>query len=142
MKREGDLVTPKKNPRVGTQSSILPFNQRVGRLMLEANSGPIMRARVFWVLSMLLLCAWSSQPISLDDEVVESSAPTNQQQNWNQASRPIWQSGWSPQVWQPLPGRRKVGRTRRDPLVGLSRFVFTSVSKQQTALGGTYWGAL
>ena len=52
--------------------------------MLEANSGPIMRGRVFWVLSMLLLCAWSSQPIALEDEVVESSAPTNQQQNWNQ----------------------------------------------------------
>ena len=71
--------------------------------MLEGNSGQIMRARVFLVLFALLLCSWSSIPDPLQEEVSESSAPTNQQQTWNQANRPIWQSGWSPQLWQPQP---------------------------------------
>ena len=71
--------------------------------MLEVNSSPIMRARVFLVLFALLLCSWSGTLGSLQEEVSESSAPTNQQQTWNQANRPIWQSGWSPQLWQPQP---------------------------------------
>ncbi len=71
--------------------------------MLEVNSRPIMRGRVFLMLFALLLCAWSGTPDALQDEVSESSVPTNQQQAWNQAHRPIWQSGWSPQLWQPQP---------------------------------------
>ena len=71
--------------------------------MLEVNSRPIMRARVFFMLFALLLCSWSSTPEPLQDEVSESPAPTNQNQTWNQAHRPIWQSGWSPQLWQPQP---------------------------------------
>ncbi|MCS5535354.1 MAG: hypothetical protein NZ802_05825, partial [Candidatus Poseidoniales archaeon] len=62
-----------------------------------------MRGRVFLMLFALLLCAWSGTPDALQDEVSESSVPTNQQQAWNQAHRPIWQSGWSPQLWQPQP---------------------------------------
>ena len=61
--------------------------------MLEVNSRPIMRGRVFLMLFALLLCAWSGTPDALQDEVSESSVPTNQQQAWNQAHRPIWQSG-------------------------------------------------
>ena len=71
--------------------------------MLEVKSRRIMRARVFWVLSILLLCAWSSTPISLDEDPLESASATNQQQNWNQPNRPVWESGWSPQIWQPQP---------------------------------------
>ena len=71
--------------------------------MLEVKSRTIMRARVFWVLSILLLCAWSSTPISLDEDPLESASATNQQQNWNQPNRPVWESGWSPQIWQPQP---------------------------------------
>ena len=71
--------------------------------MLEANSSPIMRVSVFGVLSLLLLCAWSSVPSTLQDEPVEPSSATNQEQNWNLQNRPIWQSGWSPQLWQPQP---------------------------------------
>ena len=71
--------------------------------MLEVNSRPIMRARVFFMLFALLLCSWASTPEPLQYEVSESSAPTNQNQTWNQAHRPIWQSVWSPQLWQPQP---------------------------------------
>ena len=62
-----------------------------------------MRSRVFLVLSALLLCTWSGVPAPLQDEVVESSVPANNQQTWNQPNSPIWQSGWSPQIWQPQP---------------------------------------
>ena len=71
--------------------------------MLEVNSRPTMRGRVFLMLFPLLLCAWSGTLDTLQEEVSESSVPTNQQQTWNQAHRPIWQSGWSPQLWQPQP---------------------------------------
>ena len=71
--------------------------------MLEVDSSQIMRGRVFFVLFALLLCSWSGTPDALQDEVDEASVPTNQQQNWNQPIRPIWQSGWSPQLWQPQP---------------------------------------
>ena len=71
--------------------------------MSEVKSRRIMRARVFWVLSILLLCAWSSTPIALDEEPTEAASVSNQQQNWNQPNRPVWQSGWSPQIWQPQP---------------------------------------
>ena len=39
--------------------------------MLEGNSGPIMRARVFLVLFALLLCGWASIPDPLQEEVSE-----------------------------------------------------------------------
>ena len=71
--------------------------------MLEVDSSQIMRGRVFFVLFALLLCSWSGTPDALEDEVDEASVPTNQQQNWNQPIRPIWQSGCSPQLWQPQP---------------------------------------
>ena len=85
------------------QCFFLVFKQTVGRLMSEVKSRRIMRARVFWVLSILLLCAWSSTPIALDEEPTEAASVSNQQQNWNQPNRPVWQSGWSPQIWQPQP---------------------------------------
>ena len=32
-----------------------------------------------------------------------SQVATNQEQSWSQTHRPIWQSGWTPQLWQPQP---------------------------------------
>jgi len=62
-----------------------------------------MRARALWVIFILLLCTWSGTVSTLQDEPVVSSVPTNQQQSWSQTNQPIWQSGWSPQLWQPQP---------------------------------------
>ena len=62
-----------------------------------------MRARAFWVISILLLCTWTGTVPTLQDEQVVSSVATNQQQSWSQTNQPIWQSGWSPQLWQPQP---------------------------------------
>jgi WD40 repeat protein len=71
--------------------------------MLVVESRLIMRGRVFLVLSALILCSWSGIPEPLQDDVLESSVPSNQQQSWNQPNGPIWQSGWSSQIWQPQP---------------------------------------
>ncbi len=62
-----------------------------------------MRAHVLWTLSLLLLCAWSGVPEPLEEPNETSSVAVNQEQNWAQTNRPIWQSGWSPQSWQPQP---------------------------------------
>ena len=71
--------------------------------MFKFNLGTIMRARAFWVISILLLCTWTGSVPTLQDEQVVSSVATNQQLSWSQTNQPIWQSGWSPQLWQPQP---------------------------------------
>ena len=71
--------------------------------MIEGICRVFMRARVFWVLSLLMLCAWSSVPAPLEEVKEASHTATNQEQPWSQTNRPIWQSGWSPQLWQPQP---------------------------------------
>ena len=71
--------------------------------MIEGICRVFMRARVFWVLSLLMLCAWSSVPAPLEEVKEPSHTAINQEQPWSQTNRPIWQSGWSPQLWQPQP---------------------------------------
>ena len=72
-------------------------------MMIDVICSPHMRARVLWVLSILMLCAWSGVPTPLAEERETSHFATNQAQRWSQTDRPIWQSGWSPQLWQPQP---------------------------------------
>ena len=71
--------------------------------MFEVICSTFMRARVIWVLSLLVLCTWSGIPSTLEEAPEPSHVPVNQEQPWSQSHRPIWQSGWSPQLWQPQP---------------------------------------
>ena len=71
--------------------------------MFDVICSPNMRARVFWVLSLFMLCAWSGVPAPLEEPMEPSQVATNQEQSWSQTHRPIWQSGWTPQLWQPQP---------------------------------------
>ena len=62
-----------------------------------------MRIRVISVMILLLSCAWTYSPIELDEDIISSQTQTNQFVNWNLNDRPIPQSGWSTQLWQPQP---------------------------------------
>jgi len=73
-----------------------------------------MRARVVFALLALLALvasAWtaslpaplSAPPMELPEEPEASGVQMNQVQPWNQAIRPAWHSGWTPQLWQPQP---------------------------------------
>ena len=72
-------------------------------MMFDVICSPNMRARVFCVLSLFILCAWSGVPAPLEEPMEPSQVATNQEQSWSQTHRPIWQSGWTPQLWQPQP---------------------------------------
>jgi WD40 repeat protein len=63
-------------------------------------------ARVHLAILLTLLFLVSSWPVSvqpLSDEVEVEWVPDNTEMTWNQPDRPGWDSGWTPQLWQPQP---------------------------------------
>ena len=49
-------------------------------MMFDVICSPNMRARVFWVLSLFMLCAWSGVPAPLEEPMEQSQVATNQEQ--------------------------------------------------------------
>lgn len=62
-----------------------------------------MRTRVCLVLLALVLSTVSLPAPELVEEVESEGVQMNHAQPWNQATRPAWSAGWTPQLWQPQP---------------------------------------
>ena len=55
------------------------------------------------LISILFVSTWSTQIVDLSVGNESYESQTNTEQTWNQQNQPIWDSGWTPQLWQPQP---------------------------------------
>ena len=55
------------------------------------------------LISILFVSTWSTQIVDLSVGNESYDSQTNTEQTWNQQNQPIWDSGWTPQLWQPQP---------------------------------------